>query len=54
MIGQEGDATRHPAQIARELAAALPNAPLHVFDAPGGLWAHRAALRPLLTAFLNG
>ena len=52
VIGQEGDAT-HPAQVARELAAALPNARLHVFDAPGGLWAHRAALRPLLTAFLN-
>lgn len=53
VVGQEGDDT-HPAQIARELAAALPSARLHVFDSPGGLWAHRAALRPLLAAFLNG
>jgi pimeloyl-ACP methyl ester carboxylesterase len=52
VVGQEGDAT-HPAQVARELAAALPNARLHVFDGPGGLWAHRTALRPLLAAYLN-
>jgi pimeloyl-ACP methyl ester carboxylesterase len=53
VIGQEGDEV-HPAGVARALAATLPNARLHVFDAPGGLWAHRAALRPLLAAFLDG
>ena len=53
VVGQERDET-HPAQIARELAATLPNARLHVFDEPGGLWTHRAALRELLPAFLNG
>lgn len=53
VVGQERDEV-HPAQIARELAAALPNARLHVFDEPGGLWTHRAALRRLVTAFLDG
>jgi 3-oxoadipate enol-lactonase len=53
VVGQEGDDT-HPAQVARELAATLPNARLHVFGSPGGLWVHRAALRSLLTAFLDG
>jgi 3-oxoadipate enol-lactonase len=53
VIGQEGDDT-HPAQIARELAAALPRARLHVFDEPGGLFTHRVALRGLVTAFLDG
>jgi pimeloyl-ACP methyl ester carboxylesterase len=52
VIGQEGDPT-HPAQVARELAATLPNARLHVFGTPGGLWVHRAGLRRLVTAFLN-
>ena len=51
VVGQEGDEV-HPAQVARELAAALPNARLHVFDSPGGLWAHRAELRRLVSAFL--
>jgi pimeloyl-ACP methyl ester carboxylesterase len=52
VIGQEGDEV-HPAAVARDLAAVLPDATLHVFDSPGGLWAHRAALRPLLAAFLG-
>lgn len=52
VVGQEGDEV-HPAQVARELAAALPNARLHVFDSPGGLWAHRAELRRLIAAFLG-
>ncbi|HEV2891504.1 MAG TPA: alpha/beta hydrolase [Frankiaceae bacterium] len=52
VIGQEGDDV-HPAQVAREIAAALPNARLHVFDAPGGLWAHRRALRSLVGDFLS-
>lgn len=51
VVGQEGDDV-HPAQVARELAAALPNARLHVFDSPGGLWTHRAALRRLVAEFL--
>lgn len=52
VVGQEGDPT-HPASIAREIAAALPDARLHVFDTPGGLTTHRAALRALLTSFLE-
>ncbi|MDQ1711841.1 MAG: 3-oxoadipate enol-lactonase [Frankiaceae bacterium] len=52
VIGQEGDDV-HPAGVARALAAALPNASLHVFDAPGGLWVHRAALRSLVSRFLD-
>ncbi len=52
VVGQEGDEV-HPAQVARELAATLPNAKLHVFDQPGGLWVHRVALRRLVTAFLD-
>ena len=52
VIGQERDET-HPAQIARELAATLPNARLHLFDQPGGLWAHRGELRRLIPAFLD-
>jgi pimeloyl-ACP methyl ester carboxylesterase len=51
VVGQEDDAV-HPASVARELAAVLPDARLHVFDTPGGLWAHRALLRPLVAAFL--
>ena len=52
VVGQEGDDT-HPAQLARELAATLPNARLHVFGTPGGLWAHRAELRRLVSEFLG-
>jgi 3-oxoadipate enol-lactonase len=52
VVGQEGDEV-HPAQVARELAATLPNARLHVFDRPGGLWVNRAELRRLVTAFLD-
>ena len=51
VVGQEGDDV-HPAQVARELAATLPNARLHVFGTPGGLWVHRSELRRLITAFL--
>jgi 3-oxoadipate enol-lactonase len=52
VVGHEGDPT-HPARTARELAAALPDARLHVFGA-GGLPAYRAELRALVTAFLDG
>jgi pimeloyl-ACP methyl ester carboxylesterase len=52
VVGHEGDPT-HPARIARELAAALPDAGLHVFGA-GGLPSYRDELRALVTGFLNG
>jgi pimeloyl-ACP methyl ester carboxylesterase len=52
VIGQEGDEV-HPADVARALAATLPNAELHVFDSPGGLWVHRAALRLRVSSFLD-
>ncbi|WP_020578992.1 alpha/beta fold hydrolase [Actinopolymorpha alba] len=52
VIGQEDDDV-HPAGIARELAALLPNATLAVFPPGGLLWAHRHALRDQLAAFLN-
>ena len=52
VIGQENDPT-HPARIARDVAAALPDATLHVFQTAGGLTAHRAEVRTLLTAFLG-
>lgn len=51
VIGQEGDPV-HPASVARDLAAALPDATLHVFESPGGLAAHRAELRSLIGGFL--
>jgi pimeloyl-ACP methyl ester carboxylesterase len=52
VIGQEGDEV-HPASIARELAAALPNAQLHVYDKAWEMWGERGGLRELVTGFLN-
>ena len=52
VLGQEGDAL-HPAQIARDLAAALPKARLVVFDQPGAMIRERPRLRALITDFLN-
>lgn len=52
VIGQEGDAL-HPAQVAREIAAALPNARLALFDAPGAVFRERARLRDLVVTFLD-
>ncbi len=52
VIGQEGDAA-HPASLARELASLLPTAQLVVFDRGGVLWTHRAAVRSLISTFLN-
>lgn len=52
VVGQEGDGV-HPAAIAREVAAALPDARLHVFDSPGLVVAHRRALRNLIASFLD-
>ena len=53
VIGHEGDDT-HPASIAREVAAALPGARLHVFDRPWSMLRERAVLRALVAGFLGG
>ncbi|GAA4726924.1 alpha/beta fold hydrolase [Phytohabitans rumicis] len=53
VIGCVGD-DLHPAAVAAELAAALPEADLHVYDRPGVLWTERADLRDRISAFLNG
>jgi 3-oxoadipate enol-lactonase len=52
VVGQEGDGA-HPAELARETAARLPNAELRIFDADGLVWAHRAEVRELVSTFLN-
>jgi pimeloyl-ACP methyl ester carboxylesterase len=52
VLGQEGDRL-HPAQVARDLAAALPKARLVVFDQPGALLRDRRRLRTLISDFLN-
>lgn len=52
VIGCVGDPL-HPAEVAEELAAALPDATLHVYDKPGVVWTHRADLRGRISAFLN-
>ncbi|MEU0959766.1 alpha/beta hydrolase [Micromonospora aurantiaca] len=44
----------HPVAVAERLAAALPNATLHVYDRPGVLWTERADLRERVSEFLNG
>ncbi|KAB1902864.1 alpha/beta fold hydrolase [Micromonospora tulbaghiae] len=44
----------HPVGVAERLAAALPNATLHVYDRPGVLWTERADLRERVSEFLNG
>jgi pimeloyl-ACP methyl ester carboxylesterase len=52
VIGQRGD-DAHPASVARELAEALPDGRLEMFDAGGVLWNHRRELRELIGGFLN-
>jgi pimeloyl-ACP methyl ester carboxylesterase len=52
VLAQEGDAL-HPAQVARDVAAALPKARLVVFAQPGAVLRERARLRGLITEFLN-
>jgi 3-oxoadipate enol-lactonase len=52
VLAQEGDPL-HPAQVGRDLAAALPKARLVVFDRPGVVLRERARLRALITAFFN-
>lgn len=53
VIGQEGDEA-HPAAIAEELAARLPNSSSVVFPAGGVLWSHRRETRAVISDFLNG
>jgi pimeloyl-ACP methyl ester carboxylesterase len=52
VLAQEGDPL-HPAQVGREVAAALPKARLVVFDQPGVVLRERRRLRGLITDFLN-
>ncbi|MBB6036304.1 alpha/beta fold hydrolase [Phytomonospora endophytica] len=52
LIGTEGD-PRHPAEVTRRLAEALPNATAHVFGEPGLLWRYRTELRERISGFLN-
>jgi 3-oxoadipate enol-lactonase len=52
VLAQEGDPV-HPAQVARELAAALPRASLTVFPSTGVLWNSRARLRALVLGHLG-
>jgi 3-oxoadipate enol-lactonase len=43
----------HPVEVAEQLAAALPNSTLHVYDRPGVVWTERADLRERVAGFLN-
>jgi 3-oxoadipate enol-lactonase len=52
VIGCRGDVA-HPPVIAEQLAEALPNATLHVYDQPAVLWTNRTDLRTRVSEFLN-
>jgi pimeloyl-ACP methyl ester carboxylesterase len=52
VIGCRGD-DLHPVSVAEQLAEALPNATLHVYDRPGIFWTQRADLRQRVSTFLN-
>lgn len=52
VIGCHGD-DLHPVAVAEQLAAALPDATLHVYDKPAPLWTQRADLRDRIATFLN-
>lgn len=52
VLAQEGDPL-HPAQVAREIAAVLPRARLHLFARPGAALRERAALRELIVGALT-
>ncbi len=43
----------HPVEVAEQLASVLPNARLHVFDAPAAVWTARSELRAQVAGFLN-
>lgn len=53
VLAQEGDPV-HPAQVARQVAAALPTARLVVFDRPGMVLREREQLRALVREHLSG
>jgi pimeloyl-ACP methyl ester carboxylesterase len=52
VIGCLGDEL-HPVGVAEELAAALPNAQLQIYQRPALLWTDRAELRERISSFLN-
>jgi 3-oxoadipate enol-lactonase len=52
VLGCRGD-DLHPAEVAEELAAVLPQATLHLYDRPGVLWTERDDLRERIAGFLN-
>jgi 3-oxoadipate enol-lactonase len=52
VIGCHGD-DLHPAQVAEDLAAALPRCDLHLYERPGILWNERADVRDRVATFLN-
>ena len=52
VLGQEGD-TLHPGQVARDVTAALPNARLELFDAPGVAFREPGRLRGIIGRFLS-
>ncbi|MGA8115512.1 MAG: alpha/beta hydrolase [Actinocatenispora sp.] len=52
VLACDGD-PHHPTAVAQRLAAALPNATLHVYAEPGVLWTQRADLRDRVSTFLN-
>lgn len=47
------DDDAHPASVAHDLAGLLPRAELAVFGRGGVMWSHRAAVRELISGFLN-
>lgn len=51
VIGSTDDPL-HDGDVARDLAAALPDGRLHVFDERGFVWTHRTQLRELISGFL--
>ncbi|MCA1823536.1 MAG: alpha/beta hydrolase [Frankia sp.] len=53
LVVGEADDDVHPVEVARELADALPDARLVVFDEPGTLWRRRGEVRRLVSEFLN-
>lgn len=52
VLGQRGDDV-HPARVAEQTAAALPQATLRILPPGGLLVAHRSEVRELITRFLN-
>ncbi|MEV0273183.1 alpha/beta fold hydrolase [Hamadaea sp. NPDC050747] len=52
VIGCLGDEL-HPVGVAEELAEALPNAQVQIYQRPALLWTERAELRDRISSFLN-